>query len=441
VWQNAILAADDQLRQRVAWSLSQIFVVSAAELVSDENEAWVTYYDIFVHHAFGNYFDIMKEVSVSPVMGKFLTFIGNKAQSNGKYPDENFAREIMQLFSIGIETLNQDGTVKVDAKTGVPLAPYDNYDITAFARVWTGWTNRPMRGNIQANYEHMSTNFVDPMMLHSSLRDRFPKTTLDGGYLGDAFAVCEDLPPQAFLLQGAKYHRTGSKSTLGATFDNADGKLNGKIREHFVPDPTKSKLYAALCDRNAKSGKCTFPADLALPSTIGCIGKVECGADTLVAIKMIDGDRVVYYSYIEPPCVQLAFFDEGKKVGQHWANQCAAPNVVGASGTACCQVGADPGVVASKGGDECLYIAEPMKFATAQDRCAAEYENGIVCPVLPFGQSSFQDGSSADWLGACAGNQYTWRDSDCSLKVQVQPSGEVNIHDPLTEDFREDLRV
>ena len=60
VWQNAVLNADDQLRQRVAWSLSQVFVVSAAELVSDENEAWVTFYDIFVHHAFGNYFDIMK---------------------------------------------------------------------------------------------------------------------------------------------------------------------------------------------------------------------------------------------------------------------------------------------------------------------------------------------------------------------------------------------
>lgn len=92
VWQNAVLNADDQLRQRVAWSLSQIFVVSAAELVSDENEAWVTFYDIFVHHAFGNYFDIMKEVSASPVMGKFLTFINNRAQSNGAYPDENYVR-------------------------------------------------------------------------------------------------------------------------------------------------------------------------------------------------------------------------------------------------------------------------------------------------------------------------------------------------------------
>ena len=111
---------------------------------------------------------------------KYLTFINNRAQSNGAYPDENYAREIMQLFSVGIETLNPDGTFVRDGETGNPVAPYDNYDIAAFARVWTGWSNRPMRGNIQTVTEHLGTNYVDPMMLHSSLRDRFPKTTLDG---------------------------------------------------------------------------------------------------------------------------------------------------------------------------------------------------------------------------------------------------------------------
>ena len=158
-----------------------------------------------------------------------------------------------------------------------------------------------MRGNIQAIAEHLGLNYVDPMMLHSSMRDRFPKTTLDGGYLGDAFPVCADLPPRAYLLHGAQYHRIGSKSTLGDTFDNADGELDGQLRDHFTPDSETSSLYAALCARDKKSGKCTFPADVELDATLKCTGKVECGADTLVSVKIVDGDRVVYYSYVGAP--------------------------------------------------------------------------------------------------------------------------------------------
>ena len=269
-----------------------------------------------------------------------------------------------------------------------------------------------------------------------------------GGYLGDAFPVCADLPPRAYLLRGAQYHRTGSKSTLGSTFDNADGEMNGKLREHFTPDPKSSGVYAALCQRDDSTGKCTFPADVELQTNLACTGKVECGADTLVSVKIVDDDRVVFYSYVEPPCVEMAFFDNGKQVGQYWANQCAAPDTVGISGVACCQESAadqngfTASILASNGGDECLYIAEPMKFTTAEKRCAAEHEGGILCPsTVGFGLSSPHNASSPDWLGTCAGNQYTWHNNDCKLKVQVQPSGEVNIHDPLTNNFREDLRL
>ena len=110
VWTMVALHAEDQLRQRVAWALYQIFVISDKAVNTPRSEAWHAYYDIFVRHAFGCYRDVLREVSYSPMMGDYLTYRGNKAMaSDGSYPDENFAREIMQLFSIGLHKLNTDG--------------------------------------------------------------------------------------------------------------------------------------------------------------------------------------------------------------------------------------------------------------------------------------------------------------------------------------------
>jgi uncharacterized protein (DUF1800 family) len=74
-----------------------------------EVEAWQNYYDIFLRHAFGNYRDVMREVSASPMMGEYLTFRGNREAASGRFPDENYARELMQLFTIGLYELNEDG--------------------------------------------------------------------------------------------------------------------------------------------------------------------------------------------------------------------------------------------------------------------------------------------------------------------------------------------
>lgn len=100
LWMNAVLGANDQFRQRAAWALSQIFIVSEDGFGrEDEIEPWTAYYDIFIRHAFGNYRDIMREVSYSPLMGEYLSFRGNKGFHVAKtYPDENYARELMQLF-------------------------------------------------------------------------------------------------------------------------------------------------------------------------------------------------------------------------------------------------------------------------------------------------------------------------------------------------------
>ncbi|XHC20392.1 DUF1800 family protein [Oceanicaulis alexandrii] len=138
-WRNAI-EGDDQLRQRMAFALSQILVVSnfGGELLTDIPEPVVGYQDILVEGAFGNYRDLLEAVTYSPAMGYYLTYMGNQKgdPATGRMPDENYAREILQLFTIGVVRLGPDGApILVD---GQPVELYDNMDITGLARVFTG---------------------------------------------------------------------------------------------------------------------------------------------------------------------------------------------------------------------------------------------------------------------------------------------------------------
>jgi len=139
-WMRASLAGPDQLRQRVAWALSQILVASRAGAgLPNQPRATAHYYDNFVENAFGNFENILLNVTLHPFMGTYLSHIGNEKAdpANGRYPDENYAREIMQLFSIGLWELNPDGTRKLDSQ-GEPIPTYDNTDITNLAEVFTG---------------------------------------------------------------------------------------------------------------------------------------------------------------------------------------------------------------------------------------------------------------------------------------------------------------
>ncbi|MEM1155284.1 MAG: DUF1800 domain-containing protein [Pseudomonadota bacterium] len=139
-WTHAI-AGDDQLRQRMAFALSEILVVSDAggEVLSDIPEAVTWYQDILRRNAFGNYRTLLEEVTYAPAMGWYLTYLGNmKADPvTGRMPDENYAREILQLFSIGLIELNRDGTPRLGAN-GQPIETYTNADVTGLARVFTG---------------------------------------------------------------------------------------------------------------------------------------------------------------------------------------------------------------------------------------------------------------------------------------------------------------
>jgi len=136
---NAI-GAEDQLRQRVAFALSQILVVSRRDAnLEEKSEAMANYYDTLIRHALGNYRDLLRALTFHPAMGWYLSHAGNQKAdpSIPRYPDENYAREIMQLFTIGVWELNPDGSRKLDG-AGEPIPTYDNDDVSELARTFTG---------------------------------------------------------------------------------------------------------------------------------------------------------------------------------------------------------------------------------------------------------------------------------------------------------------
>jgi len=140
-WRNAV-TADDQLRQRVAFALSELFVISDHNAdVEDFAIGTAGYYDLLVRNALGNYRQLLEEVTLSPLMGVYLSHLSNaKADpATNQRPDENYAREVLQLFSIGLVKLNPDGAPMLDAQ-GATIPTYDQSVVEGFARVFTGWT-------------------------------------------------------------------------------------------------------------------------------------------------------------------------------------------------------------------------------------------------------------------------------------------------------------
>lgn len=139
-WKAAI-SGDDQLRQRVAFALSEIFVISMQDgTVGDNPRAVSAYVDMLGAKAFGNYRDLLQSVSLHPMMGAYLTSIRNQKAdpTTGRVPDENYAREVMQLMSIGLHRLNADGSEQLAG--GQPIDTYTQTDIGGMAQVFTGWS-------------------------------------------------------------------------------------------------------------------------------------------------------------------------------------------------------------------------------------------------------------------------------------------------------------
>ena len=175
VFWKRMIEGDDQLRHRMAYALSQIIVVSDRSI--GNTKAMAYYMDVLANNAFGNYKDILKEVTYAPAMADYLTYLNNKKanEKTGRMPDENYAREILQLFSLGVNALNMDGTLKLDG-AGNPIPTFTNDDVGGLAKVFTGLKLD------QEAAEEWQDRFVFPLIIeernHSEKEKTFLGTTV-----------------------------------------------------------------------------------------------------------------------------------------------------------------------------------------------------------------------------------------------------------------------
>jgi len=179
IWFRNVVNGNDQLRQRVAFALSEILVVSQVGALGNLPFSLADYHDLLARNAFGNYRQLLEEVTLHPAMGVYLSMLGNEKPdpASNIRPDENYARELMQLFSIGLVELNLDGTQMRDAQ-GQAIPTYNQGIIEGFAHVYTGWnfSGAPSFDEARPNAFNQSA----PMQLYPSHHDNGEKRLLDG---------------------------------------------------------------------------------------------------------------------------------------------------------------------------------------------------------------------------------------------------------------------
>jgi uncharacterized protein (DUF1800 family) len=200
-WYLNAVEGEDQLRQRMAFALSEIFVVSdRADILYFEAQAMAQYYDLLSSHAFGNYRALLEAVTLHPVMGAYLSMLGNRGPAPGIRPDENYAREILQLFSIGLWQLNPDGSYRLDA-AGARIPTYDQDVIRGFAHAFTGWNfadcDLEALGWEGCTYSY---NWLLPMQAYPDFHDVGEKRLLDGVRLPPGRSAQQDLSDALDLI-------------------------------------------------------------------------------------------------------------------------------------------------------------------------------------------------------------------------------------------------
>lgn len=197
-WWHVAVNSDDQLRQRVAWALSQIFVINERGNGFGDDSidgsgfprylGVTNYYDMLAANASTNYRTLLQDVSVHPCMGIFLSHFRNRKAdaSRGIFPDENYAREVMQLMTIGLYELRPTGQFR--RSQGNLIDTYDNDDIKSFARVFTGMSYKVADGNFYG-----APNLNEPMQAFEQFHDTDPKEVLRGETLPGGNTTIEDV--------------------------------------------------------------------------------------------------------------------------------------------------------------------------------------------------------------------------------------------------------
>ena len=304
----------------------------------------------------------------------------------------------MQLFSIGVEHLNMDGTKKLD-ENGKSISTYDTDDIMNYARAWTGFIERHNRGNVDRGA------ILDPMAMDLEGRDIFPKSDLSGGFIGDGYPLCADLPDKDFLREGATYRLLGSRSRPELQTDEKEWEENGiRLGLHH-----SSPLYEKLCVPD-DNNECTFPVKVVLDSNLIYDDAAQEGfeykVDTIRSVRVQSGNIPIYYEYLHQPCVHQNFFNNGQKIIRGTIERdlvvedslCADPrNYLAAE--SCC----DKEFMAIR---YCSYNGERMKYNSAIKRCSSNDQ---------------QQCNPKRWLNdVCMDERtYSWTSSGCKVKVKI----------------------
>ena len=185
-WWQTNMTNEDLLRQRVALALSEIMVISWNSGLNDYGIGLGDYYEMLSRNAFGNFRDLIRDITLHPMMGGYLSHYNNPRSfpEYNIHPDENYAREIMQLFTIGLYELNNDGTYVLDGN-GDPIPTYDNNDIKEFAKIFTGLGPADVNMNEWGVTADFGVNFYfakkdEPLIMYDDWHEPGPKYLLNG---------------------------------------------------------------------------------------------------------------------------------------------------------------------------------------------------------------------------------------------------------------------
>ena len=261
-WWQATLTAPDQLRQRVAFALAEMFVISTD---TDNPRAVVAFQNTLANDAFTNFSTIMNDVTLSPGMGAYLNMLNSNKPGtvNGvvQIANENYSRELMQLFTLGLNLLNPDGTPQLDS-SGKPMPTYTQDQVQAFARAYTGWTYANSTGGTPSRFPNGAANFTMPLAAVESAHDTGAKNLLNGTTLPAGQTAEQDLAgalqnifnhPNAgpFVCRQLIQHLVASNPSpayvarVAAVFENNGSGVRGDMQ---------AVITAILLDQEARAG-------------------------------------------------------------------------------------------------------------------------------------------------------------------------------------------
>ena len=328
----------------------------------------------------------------------------------------------MQLFTVGLHELNLDGTNALD-KFGRVIKTYTNLDILSNARVMTGFSYTGRRGNVEELFRSDKSR-QDPLRIEVDGHDFFPKSSLDGGWLGDRYPLCVDLPKQHFLKLGATFVFRGDSSLPARHFNPMHWDSDESVKR-FVLSPG-SGLYQALCSPSA-DGSCNFSNIVTLDSNLLCFNK-ECRLDDMVIVQVQHG---AFYEYIRQPCVDLSFYKNPKKVisgfapairdigRRHTHAMCADPRTAVAA-RSCCGVERMNNTATYNYNFE--YHGERVTYGSNMNECTAN--GGVVCdPNALVANYPVVNMRPVYNFPYPSQNAFYWTNANCTQMVKVREDG------------------